>query len=263
MSTIGSTLRDARTKKSVSLEEVHAKIKIHPRVLQLLEDEKFDRLPSPFFVKSFLKAYAEFLEIDAEQIVQIYEREGRSEPDQVLFIRTADERDKAARPAAVIPAVVAAVVVVALAGAAIAGGASIKKFIEQRGNSKSPAVASKKVRAAAPAAGGSPAAKKPREWLRNAEAGDFPSIPRTSPLELKVKAIDVVWMRVKCDGKVLFESILKRGASESWTAKDQIEIWTGNAANMSLTLNNYLLGSPGKGIAKKMILTHDGVKALS
>ena len=61
---IGNTLKDARNKKTLSYDEVHAKIKIHPRVLQLLEEEKFDKLPSPLFAKSFLKSYAEFLEVN-------------------------------------------------------------------------------------------------------------------------------------------------------------------------------------------------------
>ena len=43
---IGAVLKEARTKKSITLEDVHAKLKIHPRVLQLLEEDKFDKLPS-------------------------------------------------------------------------------------------------------------------------------------------------------------------------------------------------------------------------
>ena len=66
MSSIGTVLKEARTKKSISLEDVHSKIKIHPRVLQLLEEDKFEKLPSSVFAKSFLKSYAEFLEVNSE-----------------------------------------------------------------------------------------------------------------------------------------------------------------------------------------------------
>ena len=72
MSSIGYTLKEARNKKSISLDDVHAKIKVHPRVLQLLEEDKFDKLPSPIFVKSFLKSYADFLEIDSSSIIKSY-----------------------------------------------------------------------------------------------------------------------------------------------------------------------------------------------
>ena len=90
MSSIGSVLKEARVKRSVSLEEVQLKTKIHPTVLQLLEEDKFDRLPSPLFVKSFLKTYAEFLEIKPDELIAAYEREKHRDPEQILFIRPTD-----------------------------------------------------------------------------------------------------------------------------------------------------------------------------
>ena len=53
---------------------------------------------------------------------------------------------------------------------------------------------------------------------------------------------------------------MKRGATETWTASDHFEIWTGNASNMELSLNNYDLGSPGKGVTKKMLIGREGVR---
>ena len=98
------------------------------------------------------------------------------------------------------------------------------------------------------------------EWLRSTEQGNFPEIKKSAPLELQVKALDNVWLRVTCDGKVLFQSILKRGAAETWKAKEKIEIWTGNSSSMYLMLNNFGIGSPGKGVIKKMLITHEGVR---
>src|SRR3989338_8992259 len=94
---IGATLKEARNRKSVSLEDVHARIKIHPRVLQLLEENKFEKLPSSLFVKSFLRSYAEFLELNAGELLEAYEKEGRKEPEQVLFIKPAEMREKILR----------------------------------------------------------------------------------------------------------------------------------------------------------------------
>jgi len=97
-------------------------------------------------------------------------------------------------------------------------------------------------------------------WLRSVAQGNFPKINRKAPLELKIKALDSVWLRIQCDGKVLFQSILKRGAEESWRAGEKIEIWSGNCSNMFLTLNGTAIGSPGKGVIKKMWINHDGVR---
>src|SRR3989338_909487 len=97
-------------------------------------------------------------------------------------------------------------------------------------------------------------------WIRSIVQGNFPNLEKTSPLKLKIKALDNVWLRVTCDGKVLFQSILKRGTSEVWTANTAVEIWTGNSSNMTLSLNGFSLGSPGRGVVKKLTVTHQGVK---
>ena len=60
MSSIGNALKEAREKKSISLDDVHTRVKIHPRVLQLLEEDRFDKLPSPLFAKSFSASLINF-----------------------------------------------------------------------------------------------------------------------------------------------------------------------------------------------------------
>jgi cytoskeletal protein RodZ len=260
---IGQTLKEARQKKSVTLEDVHSKIKIHPRVLQLLEENKFDKLPSPLFVKSFLKSYAEFLEVDPSGLLNIYEKEGRKDPEQVLFIKPPELRDKNKEPGSerwvavtgLAVALILAAVALFFVGNLLAGKIAEWKAAADNAPKREVTVKKKakpKTEKAAP--------KKPNEWLRSTELGNYPNIPDRTPLELNVKAVDNVWMRVTCDGKVLFQSILKRGQSETWTGKQSIEIWTGNSSNMVLSINGYMMGSPGKGVVKKMIVNHDGVK---
>jgi cytoskeletal protein RodZ len=259
MNGIGPTLKEARAKQALSLEEVHAKIKIHPRVLQLLEEEKFDKLPSPLFAKSFLKSYADFLSVDTDQVMSQYEKIEKKEPEQVIFIKPAEMRERKSADLSWLagPAVAAALVAGGF-GLWIAAGAireSLPKWKPAPPKTAAPkkAAASKPV----PAKEEKPASS---DWLRSPSQGNFPSIPKRTPLELKVKAVDNVWMRVTADGKVVFQTILKRGATETWTAKQSIEIWTGNSSNMVLALNGNSLGSPGKGVVKKLTITHDGVR---
>ena len=257
---IGSILKDARERKAVSFEDVHTKIRIHPRVLQLLEDNKFDKLPSPLFVKSFLKSYAEFLEINPGELLEAYEKEGRQEPEQILFIKSAEIREKVRRRSSVdqrfflVPLLVAA-------GALAAGAAFFAlRAAGHMGVSKAPVSAASKSK---PTAIVSQAKAKSDSWIRSAGQGNFPALEKGDPLKLKVKALDNVWLRVTCDGKVLFQSILKKGALETWNAISSVEIWTGNSSNMVLSLNGFSLGSPGKGVVKKLTVTHQGVKIAS
>lgn len=264
---IGDILKEARSKRQVTLEEVHSKIKIHPRVLQLLEEGKFEKLPSPLFAKSFLKSYAEFLEINPEELLQEFEKAPSKEPDQVIFIRTADERVQ--KPLLHEIRGVLFWITAALAigiGLYYGWGWAQTQFkeISFLKPKASVSVVAPKQNTKQNQKPKTPAeAPKSKEWLRSAGQGNYPAINRKTPLELKLKAVDKVWLRVTVDGKVLFQSILEKGAVETWKAKQSIEIWTGNSSNMALTLNNYFLGSPGKGVIKKLAITHDGVKIIS
>ena len=246
---IGSVLKEARGKKTLTFEEVHSKTKIHPRVLQLLEDDKFDKLPSPLFAKSFLKSYAEFLEVNVEELLKNYEKIGLKDPEQTIFIRPAEESLRKPIHIDSRTAVTAALV---LAGICFV----VLFFFTARSLKENLFKPRVQTQTAKPKAAKDPA----KEWMRNAAQGNFPEIRKNVPLELQVKALDNVWLRVTCDGKVLFQSILKRGAAETWKAKGKIEIWTGNSSNMYLALNGFGIGSPGKGVIKKMIITHEGVK---
>lgn len=256
---IGSALKEARAKKSVSLEDVHAKIKIHPRVLQLLEENKFEKLPSPLFVKSFLRSYAEFLELNAAEILEAYEKEGRKEPEQVLFIKPAEMREKIRRRKDLDKKFFAWPIAAVLIAGIVWGGISFFKRTDLGRPGSVRKAALTKTDAKKMAA----VQAKNEGWIRSTAQGNFPNLEKTSPLKLKIKALDNVWLRVTCDGKVLFQSILKRGSSEVWTANTAIEIWTGNSSNMALSLNGFSLGSPGRGVVKKLTVSHQGVKIAS
>lgn len=254
---IGSILKGARDQKSITLEDVHAKIKIHPRVLQLLEEDKFEKLPSPLFVKSFLRSYAEFLDLNAGELIEAYEKEGRKEPEQVLFIKPAEIREKIRSREVFDKNIFIFPLVAALAAGVLWAGFS---FSKQAGigwpKKATPTSSQKKVEAQKNAT----MQAKSDGWIRSPVQGNFPNLEKTSPLKLKIKALDNVWLRVTCDGKVLFQSILRRDSSEVWTASFVIEIWTGNSSNMTLSLNGFSLGSPGRGVVKKLTVTHQGVK---
>lgn len=276
--TIGNTLKESRTKKSLTLDEVHAKIKIHPRVLQLLEEGKFDKLPSPLFAKSFLKSYADFLGVNAEEVIDAYEKtsgpaEKESAEQQVLFIKTVDERKEEAyahknifNAVILVVSIVVGVFLLAMAVGRVNEMIKQKKFsspLSWTSPKPAPKAAAKEVKPAAASPAAAPAAaavKKSAEWVRSPEEGNFPKLSKKATLELRLRALDNVWVRVTGDGKVLYQGILGRNAVETWTAKEALEIWTGNAANMFLSVNRFSIGSPGRGMIRKMIITREGVR---
>jgi cytoskeleton protein RodZ len=72
MPEIGETLREARMRRRIDMTEVESATKIRGKYLRALENEEWDLLPGPTFVKTFLRTYAEYLGLDARLLVEEY-----------------------------------------------------------------------------------------------------------------------------------------------------------------------------------------------
>ena len=72
MPEIGASLRDARMRARMDVAEIEAQTKIRAKYLRALENEEWDLLPGPTYVKSFLRTYAEALDLDAKLLVDEY-----------------------------------------------------------------------------------------------------------------------------------------------------------------------------------------------
>jgi len=69
---IGSSLRDARVRQELDFPELEERTKIRPKYLRALEEERFDVLPAPTYVRGFLRSYAESLGLDGQPFVDEY-----------------------------------------------------------------------------------------------------------------------------------------------------------------------------------------------
>ena len=65
MPEIGDQLRETRMRSRIDITEVEAATKIRAKYLRALENEEWDLLPGPTFVKTFLRTYADYLGLDA------------------------------------------------------------------------------------------------------------------------------------------------------------------------------------------------------
>lgn len=61
---IGDRLRDARRSQGLDITECESATKIRARYLMALEEERFEALPEPAYVRGMVRAYAEFLGLD-------------------------------------------------------------------------------------------------------------------------------------------------------------------------------------------------------
>jgi cytoskeleton protein RodZ len=87
---IGNTLREARLRRGLDILDCEAETKIRAKYLRAMEEEQFDLMPSPTYVRGFLKSYAEFLDLDGRLVLDEYEsRFGEYDPPHEYPGRTA------------------------------------------------------------------------------------------------------------------------------------------------------------------------------
>ncbi len=122
---VGKTLREARTRRKIGLEQVEASTKIRRRFLQALENEEWDVLPGDTYTRGFIRTYAGYLGLDGARLAEEQRRHSgagrpgerlpRAEPKPMAPRRS---RQRRRLP----PRAVAVVVSLALLGALVALG---------------------------------------------------------------------------------------------------------------------------------------------
>jgi cytoskeletal protein RodZ len=73
MESIGRHLRHERELRHVSLEEVSQSTRIPLKMLQRIEDDRFEELPGEVFARGFLRSFATALGLPAEPILTRYD----------------------------------------------------------------------------------------------------------------------------------------------------------------------------------------------
>ncbi len=68
----GNDLKRLRESIGITLEEVFEVARIRKSFLRAIEEDQFEELPPMVYLKSFLKSYAELLQVDVQKIVEGY-----------------------------------------------------------------------------------------------------------------------------------------------------------------------------------------------
>ena len=132
MPEIGETLREARMRRRIDMAEVESATKIRAKYLRALESEEWELLPGPTFVKTFLRTYAEYLELDARLLVEEYkQRFERPAGMDVTPLNLRRQRHKRRVAPRIGPGVVVVLGIVALLAALYLLGVSGDKGDEQ------------------------------------------------------------------------------------------------------------------------------------
>jgi cytoskeleton protein RodZ len=224
---IGNSLREARLRQSLELNEAELATKIRGKYLRALEEEQFDLLPAETYVKGFLRTYAEWLGLDGQLYVDEYNSRYVTGEDELPYrprrTRSPHPRRRSDSNA----------VVYALAGIAVVTALVI---VAWRFGAPDDDPALPNVPQTTAAAQGTPA---PSIVLR-AVGGDSLVTVRTA------------------GGKQVFQGTIESGRAEHFTSR---RLWVSAQppANLRVTINGKRAPTPRAGTAQELIITAKGV----
>ena len=254
MEPVGERLRQAREARGLSLRDIATSTKISVTALTALERGDVTRLPGGIFGRSFVRAYAAQVGLDADVIVRDFAAEVvEAERDSARKLRqatiTADDREFAARQQRAMRLLRRGVAVVAiLAGAVLVWGL----WAWQRGGDAD--------------ADGPPPLSVSRPVPPSVGRSDIelPAAPAAAPapdaagLSVRVAVSDACWIKVTADGLVVHEQLLAAGASREFSARRDLILDVGNAGVVSWSINGRTARAIGAaGVRQVVRLTLD------
>jgi cytoskeleton protein RodZ len=131
---VGKKLREARTRRKLSLADIEEATKIRGRYLQAIENDEWDQLPSDTYARAFIRTYGRFLGLDGERLAEEQrqssgaarpgERLPRVDPRPRPVSRRRSSTGRWSLPPRVVAALVIALVIAALLAIGLSTGGS-------------------------------------------------------------------------------------------------------------------------------------------
>jgi cytoskeletal protein RodZ len=246
------------------------------RHLEALEEERLADLPSPVFVRGFIRAYCGFLRENPQTALDHYQALAGAQAAAAAASAPPRARTTWATSSVVVGLALLAVLGAGLVTLNLAmkrtGGTSVAatKMDEAPGPDRTgtpakPEVTPKpEVAASSPAptpppapTPGQPAKSTPQNAVPEpvrlgntpaAGAGTAPVAKAESggaPQRLIIRAVEPSWIRVQTDDGRVVEELLAAGASREWTTERRFVVTIGNAGGVEVTLNGKALPSLG------------------
>lgn len=88
MSDLGYILRKTRQEKKISLDDLQEVTKIRKRYLEAIEEGNYKVLPGSFYVRAFIKSYAEAVGLDPTEVLNLYQTTNPSPPAEKPAVET-------------------------------------------------------------------------------------------------------------------------------------------------------------------------------
>ena len=270
-------MRSRRDLLSLSIEDVYEHIHIRKKFLTAMEAGNFEHLPSPVQARGMLANYAEFLNLDVDDILLQYadglqmqrlertEIESSSSPRQKEAISTTRLKLKNFFS---LDLLVIASLFIGIAFFVIWGVNRILT-VNNSGTSATdiPEVADILL------ATGSPTPEDSLN-LDEQELGPdetetqvpqeptpiFTPLPNDNPINIVIIPRQQTWVRVTSDEEIVFEGRMLPGNAYDFSSEEALELRTGSAGALQIYFNEQDIGAPGLiGQVVNLIFTEDGL----
>lgn len=216
MSSLGKKLKNTRELKEISLADIAQSTKISLKQLMFLEKGQWDALPGPFYIKGIIRAYAEAVGLDGNNLIELYLNESRN------FSKT--EKKKEAHP----PKKKSGVSRTAVLGRVFVFLLFLAPSIFLIFHPYQPVNPPK----TAHLADDYVPLERPL------------SLPQPDGFFMEIQIVEDTWLQVFADGEIQVEGLKKQGEFFSVIASNEIRLNLGNAGGIIYSLNN----TRGKGL---------------
>lgn len=268
----GAKLKKIRLQKGLSLEEVHRRTKIHINILKAIEEDSVTNI-SPVYIKGFLKIYCKFLGVDPKDYIPDYrepqvkveimpktkDRELTTSSTNIISTRLAYFKKNQTYLIKMV-AIAFSFIVIFFILFRLSRAVWHKRYLSKT-KPKTVATTLTSIKEKQQKEDETAVIKSTVPSVHKPEISKSEEAQIRSGIRLTIRARDDCWIQVRADGKIIFQSILKKGRSESWQAKDKIELSLGNAGVVELEVNGNLftnLGRKGQAL-KNITITKEGL----
>lgn len=220
---LGERFRAAREQRGLTLSEVAEHLRIRSVYLAAIEEENWAAIGAPVYTRGFLRTYARYLNLDAEEAVGEYNSAAGVQPGPVMPGPASRREARGLGPLLWVAGAVAVLLV----------GFVVYLYLTPPG-SRSPAVA---LGSSSPAAPASPSAAP--------AAAPPPSPPAAAqPRTLAIYLTAPSWLRVTVDGSVSIEGTFPAGTRKTFHGSSAL-VRVGNAGGVNITVDGHSIGKLG------------------
>lgn len=242
MPALGERFRAAREARGLTLSDVAEQIRIRSVYLAAIEDENWDAIGAPVYVRGFLRTYARFLGLDPEEAVGVFNGESAPAAAPAPAAPSTSYRADTAPSRNLSPFIwLASVIAVALIAFLVYNEATWRQAPP---GAPQTAVSASPQPSTALADGSAQPSDTPAPSL-SASPSPAPSgspAPEGRSLELHLSAPS--WVRVTVDGNVSMEGTFPAGTDRLFHGKNA-SLRIGNAGGVEIVVDGKNLGTLG------------------